>query len=475
MKPTRQADLCILGGGSAGLSVAAGAAQMGARTVLIEAHRMGGDCLNTGCVPSKSLLAAAKAAARIRDGQRFGVTSEPPHIDFAAINRHVHGVIAAIAPHDSVERFTKLGCQVIQAPGRFVDERTVEAGGQRIQARRFVIATGGRAAIPPIPGLDTVPYFTNETLFEITTLPESLVVIGAGPIGCEMALAHRRFGSRVTVLDQGPLLPKDDPEAADVVRQALIRDGVTLAETVTLLRIEKTPQGLAVVLNDGGHEKRIEGSHLLVATGRQPVVEALGLEQAGIRYTPKGITVDDRLRTSNRRVFAAGDVIGGPQFTHLAGYHAGIVLRNALFRLPAKVNLRALPWVTYTEPELAQVGLTETAARAQQGDNLRVLRADFADNDRAIAEGTPSGFVKALVTTRGEILGCTIVGPQAGELIQAWALAMSARLKVSALAGMIAPYPTLGEINKRVAGGFFTPTLFGPRTRALIQFLGWFG
>lgn len=475
MSPVLTADICVLGAGSAGLSIAAGAAQMGARTVLIESHRMGGDCLNTGCVPSKSLLAAAKAAAAARGGRPFGVTGSEPAVDFAAVNRRVHAVIAAIAPHDSVERFTGLGCTVIQAPGHFVDEHTVEAGEHRIRARRFVIATGSRAAIPPIPGLDGGPFFTNETLFDNAVLPARLVVIGAGPIGCEMAQAHRRLGAAVTVLDQGPVLPRDDPEAADVIRRSFARDDIALIEGVSIRRIEHTAQGPVAVIIQGNQERRVEGSHLLIAAGRKPNLETLGLDAAGIRHSPRGLDVDARLRTSNRRVFGAGDVIGGFQFTHLAGYHAGVVLRNALFRLPAKVNVRALPWVTYTDPELAQVGLTEAAARAKHGDAVRVLRADFAGNDRAIADDSTTGFVKAMVTARGAILGCTMVGPHAGELIQPWVLAMSANLKVGALAGMIAPYPTLGEINKRVAGSFYTPTLFSPRTRALVRFLGRFG
>jgi pyruvate/2-oxoglutarate dehydrogenase complex dihydrolipoamide dehydrogenase (E3) component len=475
MIPILTADLCILGAGAAGLSVAAGAAQMGARTVLIEAGAMGGDCLNTGCVPSKALLAAAKAAARVRGATRFGVAAGAPDIDFAAVHRHGRDTIAAIAPHDSVARFTGLGCTVIQARGHFVDGRTVEAGGRRIQARRFVIATGGRPRLPPIPGLVAVPFFTNETLFDTTVLPGHLVVIGAGPIGCEMAQAHRRLGSQVTVIDSARLLPKDDPEAAAVVRRALLADGVALIEGATIRRVEATGDGIALDLACAEGQRRITGSHLLVAAGRQPNLEALGLDAAGVRFDANGITVDARLRTSNRRIFAAGDVTGGPQFTHLAGAHAGIVLRNALFRLPARLDTRALPWVTYTDPELAQVGLTEAQAVASHGPSVRVLRADFADNDRARAEGTTGGLVKAMVTARGEILGCTMVGPQAGELIQPWVLAMAQRLKIGALAGMIAPYPTLGEISKRVAGSFYTPTLFGARTRALVRFLGRFG
>lgn len=469
------ADVCIIGAGSGGLSVAAGAAQMGARTVLIEADRMGGDCLNTGCVPSKSLLAAAKVAYTARNARRFGVELEEPRIDFAATNRYVHGVIATIAPHDSVERFTGLGCRVIQARARFADRQTVAAGDATVRARRFVIATGSRPLIPAIKGLESIPYFTNETIFENAVLPGHLIVIGAGPIGCEMAQAHRRLGALVTVLDAASMLPKDDPEAVEVVRQRFRAEGIETAEAIKIRRVEKSGSGIAVVLTDGEHERRIEGTHLLVATGRKANVEDLGLEEAGVRYSPKGIEVDARLRTSNRYIFAAGDVIGGYQFTHVASYHAGIVLRNALFRLPAKASSKALPWVTYTDPELAQVGLSEAAARKIHGDAIRVVRSGFDENDRAQTEGNPRGFLKAVLTKRGHVLGATIVGPHAGELILPWVLAISKGHKIGDIAGLIAPYPTLSEISKRAAGSFFTPLLFSARTRWLVRFLGAFG
>lgn len=469
------ADICVIGAGSAGLSVAAGAAQMGARTVLIEAARMGGDCLNTGCVPSKALLAAAKAAANIRHAGQFGVQAGEPQVDFAAVNRHVHDVIAQIAPHDSVERFSGLGCTVIQARARFVDERTVEAGEQRIRARRFVIATGSRAAVPPIPGLADIPFLTNENIFENKVLPEHLIVIGGGPIGCEMAQAHRRLGARVSVLDLATILPKDDPDLVAVVRQALRADGITIEEGAKILKLERRGGGVAVLVADGDGEREIVGSHLLVAAGRRPNVEDLGLEAAGVQYGPKGIEVDQRLRTSKRRIFAAGDVAGSYQFTHLAGYHAGIVLRNALFRLPAKVDIGALPWVTYTDPELAHVGLTEVQARAEGKDDVRVLTSTFAENDRARTERATEGLIKVVVSKRGQVLGAGIAGAHAGELILPWVLAVGQRMKIGTLAGVIAPYPTFSEISKRAAGSYYTPTLFSPRTRRLVWMLRWLG
>lgn len=447
---------------------------MGARVVLIEAHRMGGDCLNTGCVPSKSLLASAKVAKIARASARFGITNSAPVADFKAVHDRVHGVIGAIAPHDSVERFTGLGCTVIEARGRFIDPRTVEAGGKQIKARRFIIATGSRAAVPPIPGLQSVPFLTNETIFENTVLPGHLVIIGGGPIGCEMAQAHRRLGANVTIIDQGKILPKDDPEAADVVRKRLVAEGTTLLEEAKIIRIEGVAGDIGVVVASPAGERRIGATHLLIAAGRKANVEDLGLDAAGVTHTPKGITVDARLRSSNSRVYAAGDVAGGYQFTHLAGYHAGIIIRNTLFRLSAKAEPKALPWVTYTDPELAQVGLTEAQALASD-PKARILRAEFEGNDRAKADGETDGFLKAMVAGNGRILGATIVGSHAGELLMPWVLAISQGLKIGAIANAIAPYPTLSEISKRAAGSYYTPTLFSARTRAIVRFLGAFG
>jgi pyruvate/2-oxoglutarate dehydrogenase complex dihydrolipoamide dehydrogenase (E3) component len=472
---TINADIIVIGAGSAGLSVAAGASQLGASTVLIERDKMGGDCLNTGCIPSKALLAASKAARRWRKESAFGVNYAPPGVDVAAVNRHVHDVIAAIAPNDSVERFEGLGVKVIKGSARFAGPREVMVDGTRIRARRIVIATGSSAAVPPIPGLDRVPYLTNETVFENVELPRHLIVIGGGPIGLEMAQAHRGLGSEVTVLEAVRILPKDDPEAADLLRQHLVGEGVSIREGVRIARIEPEGDDVAAVIETERGEERIVGSHLLIAAGRRPNVTGLDLERAGIVYGSRGIQVDARLRTTNRHVFAIGDVAGGPQFTHVAGYHAGIVIRNALFRLPAKVDYRALPWVTYTDPELAQVGLTEEQAREAHGDDIVVLRWPYHENDRAQAERETQGFVKAVTTKSGRILGATILGAHAGELIHVWVLAISQGLNIKALANMIAPYPTLGEISKRAAGSFYTPKLFSKRTKRLVRFLSRFG
>ena len=449
------ADLCIIGAGSGGLTVAAGAAQMGASVVLIERHLMGGDCLNFGCVPSKALLAAAHAAQAHRDSARFGVAAHEPQVDFAAVMAHVHGTIAAIAPHDSVARFEGLGCTVIQASARFTGAREIEAGGQRIAARRFVIATGSRAAIPPVPGLADTPHLTNETVFGLTELPAHLAVIGGGPIGLEMAQAFRRLGSTVTVLERATIRPRDEPEAVAIIRSHLVAEGVRLLENTAITRID--PGAISL------EHETIHPSHILVAAGRQPVLEGLGLEAAGVTHTPKGITVDAGLRSSNRRIFAIGDCAGGPQFTHIAGAHGGIVIRRALFGLPAKTDYTALPWVTFTDPELAHAGLTEAEA-----PGCRTLIQPLEDNDRARAEGIAEGMAKLVLSPRGVILGVTIVAPGAGEMIGMWALAIQKRMKVGAIAGLTLPYPTLAETGRRAAGAWYTPSLFSARMRFLV-------
>ncbi len=465
---TLTVDIAIIGGGSGGLSVAAGAAQMGASTVLIEKGKMGGDCLNTGCVPSKALIAAGHAAETVRTSARFGVNGHEPEVHFSQVNSHVHDVIAGIAPHDSVERFEGLGVQVIQAAAKFVGKRELEAGGTRIKARRIVVATGSSAFVPPIPGIDEVPYLTNETVFELTDRPAHLIVVGGGPIGIEMAQAHRRLGSEVTVVEFGSIMGKDDPDAVAVVRERLVAEGIDIHEGTKVESVVREGNGVSVLVSTDGRSERIDGSHLLVAAGRRANVNGLDLEAAGIEFGPQGITVDARLRTSNKRVFAIGDVAGGYQFTHMAGYHAGIVIRNALFNLPSKVDYKAVPWVTYTDPELAQVGLTEAEA-LRQGYEPKATSFAFAENDRARAERATEGFVKAVISKKGRILGATIVGRHAGELILPWVLAVQKGLKAADMASIIAPYPTLGEASKRAAGAYFTPALFSDRTRKVVR------
>ena len=477
MTELHHADVCVIGAGSGGLSVAAGASQLGAKTVLFEHRRMGGDCLNFGCVPSKALLAAAKRVRAARDNSAFGLTGPPPGVDFAGVMAHVHGVIAAIEPNDSQDRFEGLGVHVVRAFARFAGPDTVEAEGVQVRARRIVIATGSSPATPPIPGLDAVPFFTNETIFENRVLPRHLMIIGGGPIGIEMAQAHRLLGAEVTVLEALPrIMPKDDPELVTLLADRLRADGVGIRTGVRISRVEADGAGIAVVLAAESGDERLTGSHLLVAAGRRPNLKGLDLEKAGIAVNERGgLVVDPRLRTTNRRVYAMGDAAGGPQFTHVAGYHAGIVIRNALFRLPAKVDYRALPWVTYTEPELAHVGMTEAEAREHHASDINILRWPFHENDRAQAERSTHGVIKVVTRRNGRILGASILGPEAGELIHAWVLAISQGLKIGALAAMIAPYPTLAEVSKRAAGSYFVPKLFSERTKRLVRWLRYLG
>ncbi|MEI4260479.1 dihydrolipoyl dehydrogenase family protein [Roseovarius sp. D0-M9] len=451
-----ETDILVIGAGSGGLSVAAGAVQMGARVVLLEGHKMGGDCLNYGCVPSKALIASGKAAHAQAHAARYGVSDVVPGVDYAAAKDHVADVIATIAPVDSVERFEGLGVKVISEYGTFISPTEVQAGDTVITARRIVIATGSRPAVPPIPGLDTVPYLTNETLFDLREQPEHLLIVGGGPIGMEMAQAHRRLGSRVTVIEGAKALANDDPETAAIVLEALRGEGIQIEEGTKATEIRGKAGAIEVEAEDG---RVFEGSHLLMAVGRKSNLERLDLEKAGIRTTERGIKVDERLKTTNARVYAIGDVAGGLQFTHVAGYHAGIVIRSAVLGLPAKAKTSHIPWATYTAPELAQVGLTEVEARDKYGARLEVVRHEYAHNDRAIAERETRGLIKVMVAG-GKPVGASIVGAQAGELIGLWALALANGMKMSQIAAMVAPYPTIGEVNKRAAGAYFSPRLF---------------
>ena len=449
-------DLCIIGAGSGGLSLAAGAAQMGARVVLVEGGQMGGDCLNTGCVPSKALIAAAKAAQARRDGADMGIAPSEPQVDFGAVKDHVARVIAAIAPMDAQARFEGFGIRVIRAWGRFTSPTTLIAGEIEITARRFVIATGSTALVPPIPGLDLVPFLTNETLFASREKPSHLLVLGGGPIGMEMAQAHHRLGCRVTGVEGDRALSRDDPEAAALVLARLRAEGVAVLEQSPVTEVTGRAGAISLVLADG---RRITGSHLLVAVGRKVALERLDLAKAGVAFDRRGVTVAENLRSTNRRIYALGDAAGGLQFTHLAGYQAGVVLRQVVLGLPAKATTRHIPWATYTDPELAQIGPTEADARKTHGTALTVLRADFAHNDRALTEAKAVGLIKVMVVG-GRPIGVTIAGPQAGELIGLWALAVASKMKLSAIAAMVLPYPTLSDVSKRAAGAYLSPKLF---------------
>lgn len=446
---------------------------MGAKTVLIEKGLMGGDCLNYGCVPSKALLAAGHAAQAQRTGTPFGIKSIEPAVDWSKVRTHVKSVVDAIAPHDSVERFEGLGVTVLQEFGRFIGPRTVQAGDTRVHAKYVVVSTGSSAFVPPIPGLDTVPYFTNETIFENDQPIEHLVVVGGGPIGLEMAQAHRRLGAKVTVLEMFRAFGKDDPEVAALVLNRLRGEAIDIRENTSLKSVGKSDDGISATVEHDGTTETITGSHLFIAVGRRPNIDGLDLEKAGIKYERTGIIVDEHLKTTNSRVFAIGDVAGGYQFTHMAGYDAGIVIRQALFKMFwAKVDHSAVPWVTFTDPELSHVGMTEAAAEKRLGSgNFQILRWSFGENDRAQSEKSTDGLVKAIIDKKGRALGCTIAGPHAGELILPWVMAVQQKQKMGAIASLIAPYPTLSEVTKRTAGSYFTPSLFSERTRKLVRTL----
>ena len=468
-------DICVIGAGSAGLTTAAAAAAFGVEVVLIERAKMGGDCLNTGCVPSKALIAAAKHVHAIREAHRFGVTAGEPVVDFEKVNAHVQEVIAGIAPNDSVERFEHLGVTVLKATATFVDERTVSADGQLVRPRRFVVATGSSPFVPAIEGLAEVPYLTNESLFDLTACPEHLMIIGGGPIGMEMAQAHRRLGAKVTVFESGKALGRDDPDLVAVALNCLRADGVTIAESTRVVSARKSTDGICLTVEaKDGQPRTVTGSHLLVAVGRAPNVSGMGLDAAGIAFDKNGITVGRDLRTTNKRAYAIGDVAGGPQFTHVAGYHGGLVLRALLFRLPFKADHSAIPHVTFTDPELGQVGLTEAAA-SEKGHKITVLTWPYAENDRARTERQTDGLVKLVTGDGGRLLGAGVVGAQAGEMTNLFTLALSKDMGVADLRDFVSPYPTFSEIGKRAATAYYSPYTKRPLVRRAVSFLQRFG
>jgi pyruvate/2-oxoglutarate dehydrogenase complex dihydrolipoamide dehydrogenase (E3) component len=467
-------DLCVIGAGSGGLSVAVAAAQLGVSVALVEKHKMGGDCLNYGCVPSKALIAAGRRAHLMRSAAPFGIEAVDPTIDPAGVHTHVHNAIAALAPNDSIERLAGLGVKVIQANGHFITRDTVLAGEQRVKARRFVIATGSSPLVPPIPGLDKVHYFTNETIFDNRERPEHLIVIGGGPIGLELAQAHLRLGSRVTVIEAAQALSKDDPELSALVLERLKAEGLDIREGTSVASVSGGTRLIDVHLSEGDKTTVLQGTHLLIAAGRKPNVSGLNLEAAAIKYDERGIRVNKGLQTSNGRVLAIGDVTGGPQFTHVANYHAGIVIRRVLFRLPATVDDGIIPWVTFTDPELAYVGFTEEAARRAVG-RVRIYRWPYHENDRAHTEHVTGGLVKVVTDAKGKVKGAGIVGEQAGELIQMWSLAVSQGLDIKAMTQWISPYPTLSEINKRAAFGYYAAAAASPLVRRTVRWLAKLG
>lgn len=467
-------DICVIGAGAGGLAASAAAAAMGVPVVLIEKGLMGGESVAGGAVPSKALLTAAGCAHALSDGARFGVKSVRSGIDFAGVIAHVRHAVATVAPFGSRERFTGLGVRIIAGSAQFVDRRTVVAGDVAVRARRFIIATGSAPIIPAIPGLADTPYFTTRTIFDLPECPRHLIILGAGRLGIELAQAYRRLGADVTVLDAATPLRHEDPECAAIVLDALNREGITLRSGVQIAQIHRVLARVQVVLakpeGTAEEEQTIEGTHLLITAGRRPNIDGLDLAAARIRHRPEGIVVNKHLRTSNRYVYAIGDVTGGPKFTHVASHQAGLVVRNALFRIPVRFNPRAVPWITYTDPELAQVGMLEDEARARVRV-IRVLRWPYRENDRAVTTGEVAGHIKIITDRNGQVLGATIVGAQASENIAAWALAISQRLNIAAFAGLMVPYPTYSEVGKRAAITYFMRGLTSARVRRIIGWL----
>jgi pyruvate/2-oxoglutarate dehydrogenase complex dihydrolipoamide dehydrogenase (E3) component len=467
-------DICVIGAGPGGLSAAAGAAAFGVPVILIERGRMGGESLNTGSIPSKALLAAAKRVHEVREARKFGIKTVEPSIDHKAIAAHVRSVIDALAPNSSASRLNGLGVDVIEAEAHFLDKETVAAGDRRIKARRFIIATGSAPLIPPIPGLDRVHYFTTESIFANMYRFAHLLVIGGGAAGLELAQAHRRLGSEVTVIEAGRALSRDDPELRDHLLKALREEGVRILENARVERVEPFGSNIQVVFAMQGKSYSIEGSNLLLAMGRAPAVARLNLEAAGIKFNERGIIAGKGLRTSNKRVYAIGDVTGEMHCAHAAEYHASIAVKNALFRLPARADHASIPWVTFTDPEVAHVGMTEETARSRYG-KLTILRWPYYENDRAQAERQTRGFVKVIASRRGKILGAGIVGAQAGEVIQMWSLAMQKGISLRDMSSIVSPYPTVAEINKRAALSYFAPRAQNPLVRRVIQLLAKLG
>ncbi len=449
-------DVIVIGGGAAGLTAAGGCALFGLKVALIEAHKMGGECLNNGCVPSKAIITAAKRAQEARLAERMGVTLAPPQVAWAGVHRHIHDAIAHIEPHDSQERFEEMGCEVFREWATLTGKHSVTVGGRMLSAPRIVIATGSRPAIPPIPGLEAVPYLTNENLFDLTELPGHLVIIGGGVIGMEMAQSFRRLGSAVTVINPGPLLGRDDPDSVAVVKARMEAEGVQFVDGMASA-VSGSSGHLAVQVSDG---TLIEGSHLLIATGRIPNIGKLGLETIGIATNKNGILVDARRRTSVRSIYAIGDCRDGPRLTHVSGYEGSNVALEITTGLPTKVNWKALPWCTYTDPEVAQVGMTESEARAQFGDTVTVIKEGFDHNERAIAEDATEGFLK-LVLKGKKVLGVSIVGKGAGELLLPWTQSITGKSGTFDMGSAVISYPTRSEIAKAAAFAAWEPTVFG--------------
>ncbi|GMM93427.1 dihydrolipoyl dehydrogenase family protein [Qipengyuania sp. MTN3-11] len=449
-------DVIVIGAGAGGLTAAGGCALFGLKVALIEGHRMGGECLNNGCVPSKALIAAARRAAVAREETRFGVTLAEPQIEWAGVRAHVRQAIADIEHHDSVETFEAMGCEVVLGRARLTGKHSVEVGGRALRAPRIVLATGSEPLVPPIPGLADIPYLTNENLFELGERPDHLVVIGGGAIGMEMAQAFRRLGSAVTVIESGRVMSRDDPDSVAVIVDVLREEGVRFVRGKAL-RVEGEGGSVQVYVEG---EKPVAGTHLLVATGRKARVSGFGAEELGLALGQNGFAVDARRRTSVPSIYAIGDCRDGIRLTHVSGYEGSNVALEIVTGLPTKVDYSALPWCTYTEPEVAQIGLTETQAREQHGEAITVVREEFGENERAVADGACAGHMKMILKGK-KVLGVSVVGAQAGELLLPFAQSITGKSSTFALGSAIVAYPTRSEISKAAAFSAWEPTVFG--------------
>jgi pyruvate/2-oxoglutarate dehydrogenase complex dihydrolipoamide dehydrogenase (E3) component len=472
-------DIGIIGGGAAGLTVAAGASQLGAKTLLVEKEKqLGGDCLHFGCVPSKTLIKSAKVYHLMKHAERYGLPRmEVPPVDFRMVRERIRSVIEVIQEHDSEERFCGLGAKVQFGQAEFSDEHTIRLNGQSVSAKKWVVATGSSAALPPIKGLDHTPFITNREIFYLDRLPASMIILGAGPIGTEMSQAFARLGTQVTVVDMGhQILPKEDRDLADALKKNLEDEGVRFHLNASIEAVADFGHAREVRIRTAERvELRLTAETLLVALGRKANVEGLGLDRIGVEFDRRGVKVDAHQRTGRRHIFAAGDVTGGFQFTHAAGYQGGIVVSNAVFHLPRKASYTWLPWCTYTDPPLASIGMNEKAAKAA-GIDYEVWTEEFHGNDRSLAEGEDIGKIKMLLDKKENPIGVQILGPQAGDLLAEWVAVLNGKVKLATLAAAIHPYPTLGEINKRVAGNFFSEKIFSDRVRKglklIFQFKG---
>ncbi len=466
-------DIGVIGGGAAGLTVTSGAAQLGAKTLLVEKEKeLGGDCLHFGCVPSKTLIKTAHVYHMMKSAKAFGLPPvEVPPVDFKQVSQRIKSVINIIQKHDSEERFCKLGAKVEFGAPRFTDEHTIQLNGKAVSAKYWVIATGSSPVAPPIKGLDKTPYITNKEIFYLDHLPTSMIILGGGPIGTEMGQAFNRLGTKVYIVDRGDqILGKEDKDMADGVMNVMRSEGVVFHLNSSIEATKDLGNEKEVIIKNASSEiVRLKAETILVAMGRAPNIADLGLEDIGVKFDKRGIKVDKRLRTNHKHIYAAGDVNGGFQFTHAAGYEGGIVVSNAIFRLPRKTDYTFLPWCTYSDPELASIGMNEKAAQTA-GINTAVWTEEFKDNDRSLAEGEKEGRIKMILDEKERPIGVQILGLRAGDLISEWVATLNGKVKLSTLAAAVHPYPTIGEINKKVAGTFFSPKIFSDKIKKGLKF-----